>query len=146
MGAMDRGRGGYPQAQQMQSARPSVARVEEGTSLLNSFTVQQIQSHLQSLKTGLRLTSAKIKQKCQPVLKKLQEHNFAWIFNQPVDPVELGLNVRFASRELPFRIILSPILRCAPSVAFSLALSLRPRPRARRTTSTSSRTRWTSAA
>ena len=37
---------------------------------------------------------AEIKQKCQAVLKKLQEHNFAWIFNQPVDPVELGLNVR----------------------------------------------------
>ena len=36
-----------------------------------------------------------VKQKCQPVLKKLQEHNFAWIFNQPVDPVELGLAVRF---------------------------------------------------
>ena len=41
------------------------------------------------------LTSAETKQKCQPVLKKLQEHNFAWIFNQPVDPVELGLAVRF---------------------------------------------------
>jgi len=67
------------------------ARVEEGTSLLNSFTATQIQAHLQSLKTGVRMTAAKIRQKCTPVLRRLTEHENAWIFMQPVDPVELNL-------------------------------------------------------
>mmetsp|Transcript_10188 Transcript_10188/g.33388 ORF Transcript_10188/g.33388 Transcript_10188/m.33388 type:complete len:1160 (-) Transcript_10188:777-4256(-) len=75
--------------------RPSLhggtSRSEEGTSLLNSFTPSQIQAHLQSLKTGVRLTAAKIRQKCMPVLKKLTEQENAWIFMQPVDPVELNL-------------------------------------------------------
>jgi E1A/CREB-binding protein len=66
-------------------------RIEEGTSLLNSFTPSQIHAHLQSLKTGLRLTAAKIRQKCAPVLKKLTDHECSWIFMQPVDPVELNL-------------------------------------------------------
>jgi E1A/CREB-binding protein len=66
-------------------------RIEEGTSLLNSFTPSQIHAHLQSLKTGLRLTAAKIRQKCSPVLKKLIDHECSWIFMQPVDPVELNL-------------------------------------------------------
>jgi E1A/CREB-binding protein len=73
------------------SAPPGTGRIEEGTSLLNSFTPSQIHAHLQSLKTGLRLTAAKIRQKCSPVLKKLIDHECAWIFMQPVDPVELNL-------------------------------------------------------
>jgi len=73
------------------SAPPGTGRIEEGTSLLNSFTPSQIHAHLQSLKTGLRLTAAKIRQKCSPVLKKLVDHECAWIFMQPVDPVELNL-------------------------------------------------------
>jgi E1A/CREB-binding protein len=32
-----------------------------------------------------------IKQTCPQLLKRVQEHNFAWIFSQPVDPVELNL-------------------------------------------------------
>ena len=32
-----------------------------------------------------------IRQRCTPVLKKLMEHEYGWIFNQPVDPVELKL-------------------------------------------------------
>lgn len=66
-------------------------RIEEGTSLLNSFSPTQIHAHLRSLKTGLRFSSAKIRSKCTPVLKKLTDHECAWIFMQPVDPVELNL-------------------------------------------------------
>ena len=32
-----------------------------------------------------------IRQRCTPVLKKLMDHEFGWIFNQPVDPVDLKL-------------------------------------------------------
>jgi E1A/CREB-binding protein len=73
------------------SMLPTSGRIEEGTSLLNSFGPGQIHAHLQSLKTGLRLTAAKIRHKCLPVLKKLIDHECSWIFMQPVDPVELNL-------------------------------------------------------
>ena len=80
-----------PTEMQRSSSHSSTMRSEEGTSLLNSFTPSQIQAHLQSLKSGVRLTAAKIRQKCMPVLKKLTEQENAWIFMQPVDPVELNL-------------------------------------------------------
>jgi len=64
---------------------------EEGTSLLNSFTPSQIHAHLQSLKSGVRLTATKIRQKCAPVLKKVTDHENSWIFMRPVDPIELNL-------------------------------------------------------
>lgn len=70
---------------------PPSGRIEEGTSLLNSFTPAQIHAHLKSLKIGLRLSAAKIRQKCTPVLKKLIDHECSWIFMQPVDPIELNL-------------------------------------------------------
>jgi len=75
----------------LSAVQAPTGRIEEGTSLLNSFTPSQIHAHLQSLKTGLRLTAAKIRQKCAPVLKKLTDHECSWIFMQPVDPVELNL-------------------------------------------------------
>jgi len=80
-----------------EDARPAEARavapgrIEEGTSLLNSFSPSQIHAHLQSLKQGLRLSAVKIRAKCGPVLKRLLDHDCAWIFLQPVDAVELNL-------------------------------------------------------
>uniref|UniRef100_A0A6S8EDF0 histone acetyltransferase n=1 Tax=Aureoumbra lagunensis TaxID=44058 RepID=A0A6S8EDF0_9STRA len=67
------------------------ATLEQNTSLLNSFTPAQIQAHLQSLKTGFRMSTSKIRHKCSPLLKKLTEHENSWIFMQPVDPIELNL-------------------------------------------------------
>ncbi|KAJ8600694.1 hypothetical protein CTAYLR_008316 [Chrysophaeum taylorii] len=66
-------------------------RMDDATSLLNSFSPDQIKAHLESLKTSLRLTATKIRQKVSPLLKKLTGHENAWIFMKPVDPVELNL-------------------------------------------------------
>lgn len=66
-------------------------RIEDSTSLLNSFSPPQVKAHLESLKTSLRLTATKIRQKVSPLLKKLTSHENAWIFAKPVDPVELNL-------------------------------------------------------
>ncbi|KAG7373114.1 histone acetylation domain containing protein [Nitzschia inconspicua] len=60
-------------------------------SLLNSFTVEQLSTHLKSLNRSSELPPAKLKQKCSEVLKGLQTHQHGWVFNCPVDPVELGL-------------------------------------------------------
>jgi E1A/CREB-binding protein len=60
-------------------------------SLLNSFTVKQLETHLASLDRKTQLPPAKLKTKCLEVLKGLQTHQHGWVFNCPVDPVELGL-------------------------------------------------------
>lgn len=60
-------------------------------SLLNSFTVKQLQTHLKSLDRKTQLPPAKLKSKLTEVLKGLQSHQHGWVFNNPVDPVELGL-------------------------------------------------------
>jgi E1A/CREB-binding protein len=60
-------------------------------SLLNSFTVKQLETHLASLDRKTQLPPAKLKSKCLESLKGLQTHQHGWVFNCPVDPVELGL-------------------------------------------------------
>jgi E1A/CREB-binding protein len=60
-------------------------------SLLNSFTVRELETHLASLDRKTQLPPAKLKAKCLDVLKGLQTHHHGWVFNCPVDPVELGL-------------------------------------------------------
>jgi len=64
---------------------------QEDHTLINCFSIEQIEKHIASLKTGLQLTPLKLKTKCLEVLKVLQSHQHGWVFNSPVDPVELGL-------------------------------------------------------
>jgi len=66
------------------------SQVKDG-SLLESFTVKQLHSHLKSLDRKTQLPATKLKSKCSDVLKSLQSHQHGWVFNNPVDPVELGL-------------------------------------------------------
>lgn len=60
-------------------------------SLINSFTVEQIEAHLASLNRTVQLPPAKLKATCLDLLKALIQHEHGWVFNSPVDPVELGL-------------------------------------------------------
>jgi len=64
---------------------------QEDHTLINCFSVDQIETHIESLNTGLRLPPQKLKTNCLEVLKVLQGHQHGWVFNSPVDPVELGL-------------------------------------------------------
>jgi len=74
------------------SPAPSSAnKGNEDRSLLDSFTLEQIAKHLASLNRSAELPPAKLKQKGLEVLKGLQTHQHGWVFNVPVDPVELGL-------------------------------------------------------
>jgi hypothetical protein len=63
----------------------------EDHSLLNGFSVEQLTTHLASLNRAAQLPPAKLKAKCIEVLKGLQTHQHGWVFNCPVDPIELGL-------------------------------------------------------
>lgn len=64
---------------------------QEDHTLINCFSVEQIETHIASLNKGLQLAPQKLKTKCLEVLKILQSHQHGWVFNSPVDPVELGL-------------------------------------------------------
>jgi len=64
---------------------------QEDHTLINCFSVEQIETHIESLNKGLQLSPAKLKANCLEVLKVLQSHQHGWVFNSPVDPVELGL-------------------------------------------------------
>ncbi|KAL3917426.1 MAG: hypothetical protein SGILL_004720, partial [Bacillariaceae sp.] len=75
-----------------QESQPGAAdKGNEDCSLLNSFSVEQLSTHLASLNRSAELPPAKLKAKCTEVLKGLQTHQHGWVFNAPVDPVELGL-------------------------------------------------------
>lgn len=60
-------------------------------SLLSSFTIKQLETHLDSLNRKIQLAPAKFKSRCLELLKGLQTHQHGWVFNAPVDPIELNL-------------------------------------------------------
>jgi E1A/CREB-binding protein len=64
---------------------------QEDHTLINCFSIEEIETHVASLNKGLQLAPQKLKTKCLETLKILQGHQHGWVFNSPVDPVELGL-------------------------------------------------------
>lgn len=68
-------------------------KTKKDQSLINSFSVKQIESHIASVNNGL-LPSPHIvlKENCLEVPDCLQQsHQHAWVFSTPVDPVEFNL-------------------------------------------------------
>ncbi|GMH70233.1 hypothetical protein TrST_g12427 [Triparma strigata] len=94
------GRGGYPGGFHPQMHRPpqvlmplvsaGKAQVEDQT-LVNSFTIPEIERHIESLNQSNVMSPSVLKAKCLEILKEVMQHQFGWVFNAPVDPVELGL-------------------------------------------------------
>ena len=76
-------------------------RPQEDHTLINCFTLKEIELHIKSLDQGLVLPVAKLKTKFGDLLKGLQAHSHGWVFNSPVDPVELGLPDYFEVIEKP---------------------------------------------
>lgn len=87
------GSGGANPSRQQSSPKPS--NPSEDHSLLECFTVDQVKTHIQSLKKTAKLAPAELKVKCHEVLKDLQAHEHGWVFASPVNPVELGLDDYF---------------------------------------------------
>eukprot|EP00980_Cylindrotheca_fusiformis_P006205 scaffold1327_cov124-Cylindrotheca_fusiformis.AAC.9 len=76
---------------QMITPKYTGPKPQEDHTLINCFSIEQIETHIASLNKGLQLAPQKLKTKCLEVLKVLQSHQHGWVFNSPVDPVELGL-------------------------------------------------------
>jgi len=76
---------------QMITPKYTGPKPQEDHTLINCFSIEQIETHIASLNKGLQLAPQKIKTKCLDVLKVIQSHQHGWVFNSPVDPVELGL-------------------------------------------------------
>ncbi|VEU37356.1 unnamed protein product [Pseudo-nitzschia multistriata] len=84
-----------PKVTKAPSPAPPTNKGSEDRSLLDSFTLEQIETHLASLNRVAELSPAKWKKVCLEVLKGLQTHEHGWVFNSPVDPVELNLTDYF---------------------------------------------------
>jgi len=80
-----------PQALRSAKTEASAKGKHDDHSLINSFCVEDIEIHIAALNRAVQLPPAKMKGKCLDVLKGLQVHTHGWVFNTPVDPVELGL-------------------------------------------------------
>ena len=76
---------------QMITPKYTGPKPQEDHTLINCFSIEQIETHIASLNTGLQLSPQRLKSTCLEVLKVLQGHQHGWVFNNPVDPVELGL-------------------------------------------------------
>ena len=80
----------------MSSTFPQQRVLEQGnadhtTSLVPSMPQEAIEQHLASLHGGLRMTPRAISSKCLPVIRRMLDDQFGWVFRDPVDPVALGL-------------------------------------------------------
>jgi len=80
-----------PTESQMLSTTSSTSKKNDETSysLINTFTVEDIQQHIRSL--NFELPAIFIKGKCLELLKGLQNHDHGWVFNEPVNPEALGI-------------------------------------------------------
>jgi hypothetical protein len=86
----------YPQQQQViMQVNRSGPRPQEDHTLINTFTIEEIETHIESLNTGLQMPGPKLKQKCMDILNVIMKHQCGYIFNDPVDPVTLGLTDYF---------------------------------------------------
>jgi hypothetical protein len=61
------------------------------TSLIQSMPKEAIEEHFHSLEHALKMNPRAISQKCLPMLRKLMDDQFGWVFRDPVDPDVLGL-------------------------------------------------------
>ena len=74
---------------------------KKSSSLITSMQTSDVEAHLNSLLNSGRLTPRNISRKCLPIVKRLRDHENGWVFSEPVDPVELGINDYFDIVEHP---------------------------------------------
>lgn len=89
-----------------QKASFDVAFDKIGSSLISSMSVPAIEQHLDSLISNGQLTPRSIARKCMPLVKKLMNHEYGWVFKDAVDPVELGIQDYFDIVEHPMDLTL----------------------------------------
>jgi len=68
---------------------PTRSTANTNTNLMTTASTKPVEK-IQQVRT-LQVPAAKLKSKCLEILKLLQCHQHGWVFNDPVDAVELGL-------------------------------------------------------
>ena len=59
---------------------------------LYCFSQEEVDNHFKTIHEGMRLTAAKIREICLPILDEVLKEKYAYgVFGNPVDPVALGL-------------------------------------------------------
>lgn len=65
--------------------------VESTLNLIPSMSATSIREHIESVEDTIFLTPERISQKCLPLIQKLIDDPYGWVFRDPVDPGELGI-------------------------------------------------------
>jgi hypothetical protein len=78
----------------------------DATSLIQTMPKAAVQCHLESLNERLHLTPQVISRRCRPIVRKLINDQFGWVFRDPVDPVVLGLPNYFDVVKTPMHLTL----------------------------------------
>ena len=74
------------------------------TSLIPFMSREAIQKHLESLNKRIVLSSRTVTHKCLPVVQDLLDDPYGWVFQDPVDPVALGLPDYFEVVKTPMHL------------------------------------------
>merc|ERR1711998_111942 len=98
-GSRGRGRGGKNAGKGGRSTKIRIPPKQRlnirrfSTSMITGFTKDQIQQHIKSLQTDFSssYTPQQLRQRLAPILKKLIDDDYGWVFNTPVDPAQLNL-------------------------------------------------------
>jgi hypothetical protein len=80
------------QQQTAAAAKPKTHRLAEGTALVNTFSDKDLELHIIAARQQkAHSTPARLKPRLMPVLRKLMEHKYGFIFSKPVDPLALNI-------------------------------------------------------
>ena len=79
---------------------------DHNTSLIASMSKRAIEEHLHSLEHNIKLSPRTISQKCLPLLRRLLDDQFGWVFRDSVDPDVLGLHDYFEVVKNPMHLSL----------------------------------------
>lgn len=80
-----------------------ITRDQKEVSYLDSLTVVELEMHIRSLRYSFSgyLSPTELKNYVNPLLKKLMDHQFGWVFSSPVDPVQLNIPDYFMIIQCP---------------------------------------------
>lgn len=93
-----------PKSQAEQKRVLEQGDADQTTSLIPSMPPATIEKHLESLSDTLHLNPRTITQKCLPIITRLLEDQFGWVFRDPVDPDVLGLPDYFEVVKTPMHL------------------------------------------
>ncbi len=86
--------------------KESSEATDEFFTLAPPMSKEELEQHLESLTSPCQFTPRRIGRKFLPLVRKLCNHEYGWVFRDPVDPVELGIPDYFDIVEHPMDLAL----------------------------------------